>query len=142
MFQHTTVVLTVLPDGLVEFVHYLPGRPGSKVTATTWPGVLSMLAGPTPKQNAAKLGIVLDGADDDTDNPDVLVRLASGVYKVQVIADHSGEWVGNELTFPTEQAANDYGVNLYARWTAVRHVRVIEVDPTDKARVLRVVKEN
>lgn len=51
-------------------------------------------------------------------------------YKVEVIADNSGEWCGNGVDFPTEDDAKAYGQNLAWRWTAVREWRVVPFDPT------------
>jgi hypothetical protein len=48
-------------------------------------------------------------------------------FKVEVIADNSGQWVGNGLTFPTQAAAETYAVDLAARWTLVRQWRVLPV---------------
>ena len=54
-------------------------------------------------------------------------------FKVEVIADSSGQWVGNMLRFHTPQEAERYGSNLAWRWTAVRDYRVVESAdaPTD-----------
>lgn len=49
-------------------------------------------------------------------------------YKVQVIADSSGEWCGNGLTFETVNAAREYANDLMRRWTLVRDWRVIDAD--------------
>ncbi len=49
------------------------------------------------------------------------------MFKVEVIADNSGQWVGNSLTFDSREAAEAYGVDLFSRWTAVREWRVVEV---------------
>jgi len=46
-------------------------------------------------------------------------------YKVEVIADSSGEWVGNALRFPTKEKADEYGRDLASRWTAVREWRSV-----------------
>lgn len=46
-------------------------------------------------------------------------------YKVEVIADNSGEWCSNSLRFKTEAEAKEYGANLASRWTAVREWRVV-----------------
>jgi hypothetical protein len=48
-------------------------------------------------------------------------------YKVEVIADSSGEWVGNGLRFDTEELARLYGADLAGRWLSVREWRVVEV---------------
>lgn len=49
------------------------------------------------------------------------------MYKVEVIADNSGKWVSNGLTFPTLAEAEAYGRDLFNRWTAVREWRAVEV---------------
>lgn len=49
-------------------------------------------------------------------------------HKAEVIADSSGEWVGNGLRFGTAAEAEAYADNLACRWTAVRKTRVIESD--------------
>jgi len=46
-------------------------------------------------------------------------------YKVEVIADSSGKWNGNALRFATEEEAEDYGNDLYSRWTLVTKKRVV-----------------
>lgn len=51
------------------------------------------------------------------------------MYRVEVIADNSGTWCGNGLTFETEAAAHEYGRDLSWRWTAVREYRVVPVVP-------------
>lgn len=51
-------------------------------------------------------------------------------YAAEVIADASGEWVGNGCRFPTAEKAREYAVDLYARWTAVREWRIVEYVPT------------
>jgi hypothetical protein len=48
-------------------------------------------------------------------------------FKVEVIADSSGTWAGNGLTFATRAEAEDYARGLHMRWTAVRQWRVVEV---------------
>lgn len=50
------------------------------------------------------------------------------MYKVEVIADNSGTWAENALTFETTEKAEDYAVNLSYRWTAVRKWRVVEIE--------------
>jgi hypothetical protein len=49
-------------------------------------------------------------------------------YAGEVIADGSGEWVGNGLRFPTYIEAEQYVIDLARRWTLVREVRVVESD--------------
>lgn len=48
------------------------------------------------------------------------------MFKVEVIADNSGNWVGNGLQFPSHEEAESYAKNLAWRWTAVREWRVVE----------------
>lgn len=47
-------------------------------------------------------------------------------YASEVIADHTGKWCGNAVRFTTFGEAEAYGKDLFARWTAVREVRVVE----------------
>jgi hypothetical protein len=47
-------------------------------------------------------------------------------YRVEVIADNSGKWCGNDKRFATVDAARDYVVELGWRWTAVRACRVVD----------------
>jgi len=49
-------------------------------------------------------------------------------FKVEVIADNSGRWCGNELVFATQGDAETYAADLASRWTLVREWRVIETD--------------
>ena len=49
-------------------------------------------------------------------------------WKVEVIADNSGKWCGNQLVFATKEAAEEYAKDLMWRWTAVREWRVVETD--------------
>lgn len=55
-------------------------------------------------------------------------------YKVEVIADSSGEWVGNQLEFDTKEQAEDYAKDLAWRWTAVREWRVVPAQGKVKRR--------
>jgi hypothetical protein len=50
-------------------------------------------------------------------------------FKVEVIADNSGRWCGNERVFATREAAQTYAVDLASRWTLVREWRVVEAEP-------------
>ncbi len=52
-------------------------------------------------------------------------------YKAEVIADSSGKWVGNGLTFDTRAEAETYVHDLMYRWTSVRETRVVEVAPEE-----------
>lgn len=60
------------------------------------------------------------------------VITAEGVspYRVQVIADSSGMYRGNGLTFETADLAEDYATDLYARWTLVSSWRVVDATGT------------
>lgn len=49
-------------------------------------------------------------------------------WKVEVIADNSGQWVGNGLTFENKIEADAYAFDLMMRWTLVRDTRVVEVE--------------
>ena len=48
-------------------------------------------------------------------------------FKVEVIADSSGNWVGNGLTFGDRKSAEAYAIDLHSRWTAVTQWRVVDV---------------
>ena len=51
-------------------------------------------------------------------------------YKVEVIADNSGEWCGNQLRFATMEQAQEYARDLAMRWTLVQRWRVtVSPDP-------------
>jgi hypothetical protein len=49
------------------------------------------------------------------------------MFKVEVIADSSGHWAGNGLTFDSVQAGEEYARDLYSRWTLVSRWRVIRI---------------
>jgi len=49
-------------------------------------------------------------------------------YRAEVIADNSGKWCGNALTFETESEAERYAQDLAMRWTMVRDWRVVPVE--------------
>ncbi len=49
------------------------------------------------------------------------------MFKVEVIADNSGTWTGNVLTFETVEKAESYAHDLSYRWTAVRRWRVVDI---------------
>ena len=50
------------------------------------------------------------------------------MFKVEVVADSSGKWVGNSLRFDTVEAAVAYAQDLYSRWTAVREWQVVDAN--------------
>ncbi len=49
------------------------------------------------------------------------------MYKVEVVADNSGKYVGNGLKFDHVAEAEEYGIDLMSRWTLVRTWRVVEI---------------
>lgn len=49
-------------------------------------------------------------------------------YKTEVIADNTGNWVGNGLRFATNPEAEAYVSDLSYRWTSVRETRVVKCD--------------
>jgi hypothetical protein len=49
----------------------------------------------------------------------------AGPLRVEVIADDSGEWVGNAVRFDEVHEATEYARDLAWRWIAVREWRVI-----------------
>jgi hypothetical protein len=49
-------------------------------------------------------------------------------WKPEVIADSSGQWVGNGLAFATKKEAEANVRDLSWRWTLVRDTRVVESD--------------
>lgn len=51
--------------------------------------------------------------------------MSEGSFKVEVIADSSGNWCGNLLRFSTQEDAETYGRDLAAHWTAVLQHRVV-----------------
>ncbi len=57
------------------------------------------------------------------------VTAAPTRWRVEVIADSSGEWCGNGLSFDTYALAEAYARDLHSRWMAVREWRVVPVVP-------------
>jgi len=51
-------------------------------------------------------------------------------YRVEVIADDSGQWCGNGLRFTSRVEATDYARSLSSRWMLVRAASVVGVDGT------------
>ena len=49
-------------------------------------------------------------------------------YAAEVIADSSGSWCGNGLTFVSSSEAGEYAKDLASRWLAVREHRVVGKD--------------
>ena len=45
-------------------------------------------------------------------------------YRVEVQSDTTGTWATNALRFETEAEAEEYGRDLFQRWTAVLEWRV------------------
>lgn len=53
-------------------------------------------------------------------------------WKPEVIADSTGNWIGNSLRFATREEAEANVSGLAARWFAVRATRVVEsADPVN-----------
>jgi hypothetical protein len=51
-------------------------------------------------------------------------------FRVEVIADSTGHWCGNERIFTTREEGEAYARGLANRWTLVREWRVVETDGT------------
>lgn len=49
-------------------------------------------------------------------------------WKIEVIADSSGEWCGNGLRFASKQEAEAHTRDLAMRWLSLRDTRVAESD--------------
>lgn len=49
-------------------------------------------------------------------------------YKLGAKTAGDSEFVSNALCFETEKEAEDYGIDLSSRWTAVRETKVIVSD--------------
>lgn len=55
-------------------------------------------------------------------------------YAIEVIADSSGKWCGNDLRFATRSEAEGRAANMAMRWVLVRQTRVVEsTDPVNYA---------
>ena len=53
-------------------------------------------------------------------------------FAMEVQADNSGTWAGNQLRFATEEEAGKYATDLMWRWTLVRDTRVVKsFDPVN-----------
>jgi hypothetical protein len=46
-------------------------------------------------------------------------------FKVEVIADNSGQWCSNQRVFATPEEAAAYARDLASRWVLVREWRVV-----------------
>jgi hypothetical protein len=46
-------------------------------------------------------------------------------YKVEVIADRSGQWASNALRFANYADAENWAHDLWSRWLAVRDHRIV-----------------
>jgi len=57
-------------------------------------------------------------------------------WKPEVIADSSGQFVGNALRFATREEAEAWVRDLSMRWTLVRETRVVECDDPVTDRIL------
>jgi hypothetical protein len=49
-------------------------------------------------------------------------------FRPEVIADSSGQWLGNGLRFATKEEAEASALDLMLRWTLVRDYRAAESD--------------
>ena len=49
-------------------------------------------------------------------------------YRIEVIADQSGQWIGNEMTFARIEIAEAHARDLADRWMAVTDWRVLDQD--------------
>lgn len=47
-------------------------------------------------------------------------------YKVEVIADSTGKWIGNGVRYTSEGEATNAAMDLAGRWYAVRDWRVVK----------------
>jgi hypothetical protein len=65
---------------------------------------------------------------DEEDAEESTQLNTDGKFKVEVIADDSGEWTSNALTFETVEDAEEYAKDLFSRWSAVREYRVVPVE--------------
>lgn len=53
-------------------------------------------------------------------------------WKVEVVADSSGNWCNNSVRFASREEADAYGQHLLERWPAARQVRTVEsTDPVN-----------
>lgn len=50
------------------------------------------------------------------------------MYRVEVIADSSGQWAGNGMRFDTIDDAKGYGRDLMSRWVLVRKWHVVDAN--------------
>lgn len=53
------------------------------------------------------------------------VTVDAAEWKVEVIADSTGKWLGNAAKYPSWTAAREAAQSLFCRWTAVREWRVV-----------------
>jgi len=58
------------------------------------------------------------------------IRKDDKEYRVEVIADSSGKWCGNGLSFDTVSEAKTYALDLYSRWVLVEKWRVVNKSET------------
>jgi hypothetical protein len=69
---------------------------------------------------------MLSGHHPETTDPEE--KLMGKSWKPEVIADASGEWVGNALRFATKEEAYENARDLSYRWILVRDFRAVESD--------------
>lgn len=97
------------------------------------PGYFAVQAASSRKDHFYALAATLDDLNlADVPTSVTALRAHAAVlrprFRVEVVADRSGEWVGNQLTFGTREEAEAYAQDLASRWTAVREWRVVGVD--------------
>lgn len=63
------------------------------------------------------------------------VKVEPKSWKIEVIADNSGKWCGNDMRYATKEKAREAAINLSSRWMLVREFRVepdYERDPNER----------
>lgn len=50
-------------------------------------------------------------------------------FKIEVIADQSGKWAGNNMVYSTFEEAKAAARDLASRWMLVTKARVVEFNP-------------
>ena len=52
-------------------------------------------------------------------------------FKIEVIADRSGNWAGNAMVYDTFEKAKSAARDLASRWMLVTKARVVEFDESE-----------
>ena len=58
------------------------------------------------------------------------------IFKIEVIADNSGHWCGNQIEYSTFDTARIAAIDLANRWLSVRRARVIGVDTDNENKLV------